>query len=212
MIDIKRVLTYCKKLNIQFEDFLLLYTLRVRNENRKDEGFFELTNWYYQNFQFIMIGEKVIPVNWKLRVEKLIEQGFIEAYPNWYSKKKNNELLVDIHLSKLELTEKFNENLFTNDLEDWWSEFIYIYSPNYYTVNKDGNRGSIEDVKRKFWEISNYGDKGKLMKMLEITKYYVDTTQMKLAVSNFLDEFSERERLYDNWVKTTYKPKREIYG
>ena len=211
MIDIKRVLTYCKNLNIQFEDFLFLYTLRVRNENRKDEDFFELTNWYYQNFQYIMIGEKVIPVNWKLRVEKLIEQGFIEAYPNWFSKKKNNELLVDIHLSKLELTEKFNENLFTNDLEDWWSEFIYIYSPNYYTVNKDGNRGSIEDVKRKFWEISNYGDKGKLMKMLEITKYYVDTTQLKLAVSNFLDEFSERERLYDNWVKTTYKPKREIY-
>ena len=211
MIDIKRVLTYCKNLNIQFEDFLFLYTLRVRNENRKDEDFFELTNWYYQNFQFIMIGEKVIPVNWKLRVEKLIEQGFIEAYPNWYSKKKNNELLVDIHLSKLELTEKFNENLFTNDLEDWWTEFIYIYSPNYYTVNKDGNRESIEDVKRKFWEISNYGDKGKLMKMLEITKYYIDTTQMKLAVSNFLDEFSERERLYDNWVKTTYKPKREVY-
>lgn len=211
MIDIKRVLTYCKNLNIQFEDFLFLYTLRVRNENRKDGDFFELTNWYYQNFQYIMIGDKVIPVNWKLRVEKLIEQGFIEAYPNWFSKKKNNELLVDIHLSKLELTEKFNENLFTNDLEDWWSEFIYIYSPNYYTVNKDGNRGSIEDVKRKFWEISNYGDKGKLMKMLEITKYYVDTTQLKLAVSNFLDEFSERERLYDNWVKTTYKPKREVY-
>ena len=211
MIDIKRVLTYCKNLNIQFEDFLFLYTLRVRNENRKDEDFFELTNWYYQNFQYIMIGDKVVPVNWKLRVEKLIEQGFIETYPNWYSKKKNNELLVDIHLSKLELTEKFNENLFTNDLEDWWSEFIYIYSPNYYTVNKDGNRGSIEDVKRKFWEISNYGDKGKLMKMLEITKYYVDTTQLKLAVSNFLDEFSERERLYDNWVKTTYKPKREVY-
>ena len=211
MIDIKRVLTYCKNLNIQFEDFLFLYTLRVRSENRKDEDFFELTNWYYQNFQYIMIGDKVVPVNWKLRVEKLIEQGFIEAYPNWFSKKKNNELLVDIHLSKLELTEKFNENLFTNDLEDWWSEFIYIYSPNYYTVNKDGNRGSIEDVKRKFWEISNYGDKGKLMKMLEITKYYVDTTQLKLAVSNFLDEFSERERLYDNWVKTTYKPKREVY-
>jgi hypothetical protein len=211
VIDIKRVLTYCKNLNIQFEDFLFLYTLRVRSENRKDEDFFELTNWYYQNFQYIMIGDKVVPVNWKLRVEKLIEQGFIEAYPNWFSKKKNNELLVDIHLSKLELTEKFNENLFTNDLEDWWSEFIYIYSPNYYTVNKDGNRGSIEDVKRKFWEISNYGDKGKLMKMLEITKYYVDTTQLKLAVSNFLDEFSERERLYDNWVKTTYKPKREVY-
>lgn len=211
MIDIKRVLTYCKNLNIQFEDFLFLYTLRVRNENRKDEDFFELTNWYYQNFQYIMIGEKVIPVNWKLRVEKLIEQGFIEAYPNWFSKKKNNELLVDIHLSKLELTEKFNENLFTNDVDDWWNEFIYIYSPNYYTVNKDGNRGSIEDVKRKFWEISNYGDKGKLMKMLEITKYYVDTTQLKLAVSNFLDEFSERERLYDNWVKTTYKQKREVY-
>ena len=210
MIDIKRVLTYCKNLNIQFEDFLFLYTLRVRNENRKDEDFFELTNWYYQNFQYIMIGEKVVPVNWKLRVEKLIEQGFIEAYPNWYSKKKNNELLVDIHLSKLELTEKFNENLFTNDLEDWWNEFIYIYSPNYYTVNKDGNRESIEDVKRKFWEISNYGDKGRLMKMLEITKYYINTTQMKLAVSNFLDEFSERERLYDNWVKTEYKLNRVL--
>ena len=210
MIDIKRVLTYCKNLNIQFEDFLFLYTLRVRNENRKDEDFFELTNWYYQNFQYIMIGEKIVPVNWKLRVEKLIEQGFIEAYPNWYSKKKNNELLVDIHLSKLELTDKFNENLFTNDIEDWWNEFIYIYSPNYYTVNKDGNRESIEDVKRKFWEISNYGDKGRLMKMLEITKYYVDTTQMKLAVSNFLDEFSERERLYDNWVKTEYKLNRVL--
>lgn len=210
MIDIKRVLTYCKNLNIQFEDFLFLYTLRVRNENRKDEDFFELTNWYYQNFQYIMIGEKVVPVNWKLRVEKLIEQGFIEAYPNWYSKKKNNELLVDIHLSKLELTEKFNENLFTNDVDDWWNEFILIYNPNYYTVNKDGNRESIEDVKRKFWEISNYGDKGKLMKMLEITKYYVDTTQMKLAVSNFLDEFSERERLYDNWVKTEYKLNRVL--
>jgi len=210
VIDIKRVLTYCKNLNIQFEDFLFLYTLRVRNENRKDEDFFELTNWYYQNFQYIMIGEKVVPVNWKLRVEKLIEQGFIEAYPNWYSKKKNNELLVDIHLSKLELTEKFNENLFTNDVEDWWNEFIYIYSPNYYTVNKDGNRESIEDVKRKFWEISNYGDKGRLMKMLEITKYYINTTQMKLAVSNFLDEFSERERLYDNWVKTEYKLNRVL--
>lgn len=211
MIDIKRVLTYCKNLNIQFEDFLFLYTLRVRNENRKDEDFFELTNWYYQNFQYVMIGEKVVPVNWKLRVEKLIEQGFIEAYPNWYSKKKDNELLVDIHLSKLELTDKFNENLFTNDVEDWWNEFIYIYSPSYYTVNKDGNRSSIEDVKRKFWEISNYGDKGKLMKMLEITKYYVDTTSLKLAVSNFLDEFPERERLYDNWVKTTYKSNRILY-
>ncbi len=211
MIDIKRVLTYCKNLNIQFEDFLFLYTLRVRSENRKDEDFFELTNWYYQNFQYVMIGEKVVPVNWKLRVEKLIEQGFIEAYPNWYSKKKNNELLVDIHLSKLELTDKFNENLFTNDVEDWWNEFIFIYNPSYYTVNKDGNRSSIEDVKRKFWEISNYGDKGKLMKMLEITKYYVDTTTLKLAVSNFLDEFSERERLYDNWVKTTYKSNRILY-
>lgn len=211
MIDIKRVLTYCKNLNIQFEDFLFLYTLRVRNENRKDEDFFELTNWYYQNFQYVMIGEKVVPVNWKLRVEKLIEQGFIESYPNWYSKKKNNELLVDIHLSKLELTDKFNENLFTNDVEDWWNEFIFIYNPSYYTVNKDGNRSSIEDVKRKFWEISNYGDKGKLMKMLEITKYYVDTTTLKLAVSNFLDEFSERERLYDNWVKTTYKSNRILY-
>jgi hypothetical protein len=211
VIDIKRVLTYCKNLNIQFEDFLFLYTLRVRSENRKDEDFFELTNWYYQNFQYVMIGEKVVPVNWKLRVEKLIEQGFIEAYPNWYSKKKNNELLVDIHLSKLELTDKFNENLFTNDVEDWWNEFIFIYNPSYYTVNKDGNRSSIEDVKRKFWEISNYGDKGKLMKMLEITKYYVDTTTLKLAVSNFLDEFSERERLYDNWVKTTYKSNRILY-
>lgn len=211
MIDIKRVLTYCKNLNIQFEDFLFLYTLRVRNENRKDEDFFELTNWYYQNFQYVMIGKKVVPVNWKLRVEKLIEQGFIEAYPNWYSKKKDNELLVDIHLSKLELTDKFNENLFTNDVEDWWNEFIFIYNPSYYTVNKDGNRSSIEDVKRKFWEISNYGDKGKLMKMLEITKYYVDTTTLKLAVSNFLDEFSERERLYDNWVKTTYKSNRILY-
>jgi hypothetical protein len=211
VIDIKRVLTYCKNLNIQFEDFLFLYTLRVRNENRKDEDFFELTNWYYQNFQYVMIGEKVVPVNWKLRVEKLIEQGFIEAYPNWYSKKKDNELLVDIHLSKLELTDKFNENLFTNDVEDWWNEFIFIYSPSYYTVNKDGNRSSIEDVKRKFWEISNYGDKGKLMKMLEITKYYVDTTPLKLAVSNFLDEFPERERLYDNWVKTTYKSNRILY-
>lgn len=211
MIDIKRVLTYCKNLNIQFEDFLFLYTLRVRSENRKDEDFFELTNWYYQNFQYVMIGEKVVPVNWKLRVEKLIEQGFIEAYPNWYSKKKNNELLVNIHLSKLELTDKFNENLFTNDVEDWWNEFIFIYNPSYYTVNKDGNRSSIEDVKRKFWEISNYGDKGKLMKMLEITKYYVDTTTLKLAVSNFLDEFSERERLYDNWVKTTYKSNRILY-
>jgi len=211
VIDIKRVLKYCKNLNIQFEDFLFLYTLRVRNENRKDEDFFELTNWYYQNFQYVMIGEKVVPVNWKLRVEKLIEQGFIEAYPNWYSKKKDNELLVDIHLSKLELTDKFNENLFTNDVEDWWNEFILIYSPSYYTVNKDGNRSSIEDVKRKFWEISNYGDKGKLMKMLEITKYYVDTTSLKLAVSNFLDEFPERERLYDNWVKTTYKSNRILY-
>lgn len=211
MIDIKRVLTYCKNLNIQFEDFLFLYTLRVRSENRKDENFFELTNWYYQNFQYVMIGEKVVPVNWKLRVEKLIKQGFIEAYPNWYSKKKDNELLVDIHLSKLELTDKFNENLFTNDVEDWWNEFIFIYNPSYYTVNKDGNRSSIEDVKRKFWEISNYGDKGKLMKMLEITKYYVDTTSLKLAVSNFLDEFPERERLYDNWVKTTYKSNRILY-
>lgn len=210
MIDIKRVLKYCKNLNIQFEDFLFLYTLRVRNENRKDEDFFELTNWYYQNFQYIMIGEKVVPVNWKLRIEKLIQDGFIEAFPNWCTKKKNNELLWDIHLSKLELTEKFNENLFTDDIDDWWDEFINIYQPQHYTVNKDGNRISIEDVKKQFWKISNYGDKGRLFKMLEITRYYIDTTQFKLAVSNFLDEFSERERLYDNYMQKEAKMNRVL--
>jgi hypothetical protein len=44
VIDIKRVLKYCKNLNIQFEDFLFLYTLRVRNENRKDEDFENYVN------------------------------------------------------------------------------------------------------------------------------------------------------------------------
>ena len=49
------------------------------------------------------------------------------------------------------------------------------------------------------------------MKMLEITKYYVDTTSLKLAVSNFFDKFTERERLYDNLVKTMYKSNRILY-
>jgi hypothetical protein len=210
VIDIKRVLTYCKNLNIQFEDFLFLYVLRVRSENRGDGDFFELSNWYYTNFQYVMIGEKVVPVNWKLRVEGLIEKGFIEAYPNWYSKKKNNELLVDIHLSKLELTEKFNECLYTNDCDDWWNEFISIYQPTAFTASKEGNRNSMEDVKKKFWEISQYGDKGRLFKMLEITKYYIDTCAMKLSISNFLDEFIERERLFDQYAAKEFKLNRML--
>ena len=210
MIDIKRVLKYCENLNIQFEDFLFLFTLRVRSENRKDEEFFEQTNKYYQRNQYVTINEKTYPVNWKLRIEKLIEQDFIEVFPNWCTKKKNNELLWDINLSKLELTDKFNENLYTNDIDDWWDEFINIYQPQHYTVNKDGNRISIEDVKKQFWKISNYGDRGRLFKMLEITKYYIDTTQFKLAVSNFLDEFTERERLYDNYITKEYKLNRVL--
>ena len=207
MIDTKRVLTYCKKLNIQIEDFLFLYMLRVRSLNRRDEEFFELSNWYYSNFYFVELDGKKYPVNWKLKIEILIEKGFITAYPNWCKRLKGNELLWDIQFSKLELTDKFNEDLFTDDLEDWWSEFVLVYDPQHYTVNKDGVRESIEDLKNTFWKISNYGDRGRLFKMIEIARHYVSTTQFKLSLSNFFLEFSERERLFDSYMNTHYKTK-----
>lgn len=108
MIDYEKVLTFCHKYNISFEEFMLLYTLHMRNQQYKTH-LHETMSEYYQDKE----------INWIKTVNSLQERGFLEKLRD---QKDPKRLLI----KDLRITEKFVNLLFV-DPDEIWKKFLQRY-------------------------------------------------------------------------------------
>lgn len=117
MIEYERFLKFCEKYGLSFEQFMLMYTINLRNQNSRPD-LHEFMAKYYSG---------KMNTNWYEMVESLAERDFITILDR---KKDLRKFLI----KDLRLTDKF-VNLLSIDVDEVWIKFVERYpltgiSPN----------------------------------------------------------------------------------
>ena len=194
MIELRRTLEYLENTNLTIEEFLLLYTIYVRNNSPDDVKTLQLSKVYYQRNTFYDIDNQPTKISYDKMVKKLIKDDFLFTYQDYCKESKGFKYL---DLTKLQTTSKFDETMFSDDRMKWWQHFIEIYGLEFYLNNNMKpvstllcNKGETsEHVINKFWQRCGNGNMFLIGRLMEQTKDYVLYFGNNLKITNYLDSF-----------------------
>jgi hypothetical protein len=202
MIELNRYLKYLKNTNLTAEEFLLLYTIYNRNEFPENTSILELSDLYYKRFQFYDREEQPTGISWEKMLSKLIREGHVIAYPKYISKNGNDYFL---NLTKLAVTDKFKETIFTSDKDGWWKDFVEAYG-TYFVINNQrvstlmSDEGeTLEDIKNKFWALCQNGNKYYCMKVVETTRAFVKAFSNNRKITRYLNDYEANMMALDEY-------------
>lgn len=108
MIDYDKLITFCTTYNLEVEEFLLLYTLHIRNQNSTPE-IYPLMDVYYKNKE----------INWSRKIRSLEEREFLIIL----KEPRDGKTFL---IKDLQITDKFVSLLFINP-DDIWKKFVSRY-------------------------------------------------------------------------------------
>jgi hypothetical protein len=217
VLIVKKVIELAKKLNLQFEEIMFLYSVYQRNEYPEDTEFRLLISEYYSRFQYYNKGEgeTPIPILWVDMVKRLVKQGFVESL------EKEDTKTID--LSKLRVTDKFVKVLTLEEDEDyWWEQYVKLweeFSPKHdklgyaYVIgtthsillpDKDNKKvNTIENMKKYFWkDICQCGQKYSTGELFTYTEMYLKSVGPNKKISTFLLSYPQLKLQYNEFRRT----------
>lgn len=118
MLDYEKILNFCLENELDFGEFMLLYTLEMRNQQYKPE-IHSLMDKYFNSQK----------TNYKKIIEDLEERGFLTILKPI----KGNNVIV----RNLQISNKFTDALFV-DVDEVFNELVRIYPSEGISPNGNG--------------------------------------------------------------------------
>lgn len=207
MIEPFKIASFLDELNIEMEDFWLLYRIMINQGNYSNDilkipkninliEFAQLSERYQERFK---------KNDWSKRLRNLEKQEFVEIWTE----------LEEIKLNTVRITDKFLQYFYITDIERAFEDFIKLY-PDKLLINDQFSKkskplstwgkNSKDELIQLFKTIIIEGNNNiKYAKFMEITKLYLDDCNSEYATYNIEGYFKAFEgiaNMYENKHKT----------
>lgn len=197
--EIVRLFQYMNETKLTMEEVILLYTVYIKSEVGDDVDFLSEAKKYYDRFDYYDKDNQKIVVPWVNIVPKLEREGYLITYPGYNKRGDNNNFKLNI--SKMEVTDKFKSTILDSDREKWWVDLVKLWGHKINIQDKSvdttlPDRGeSIEDVKKRFWNLCGNGVMWKIGEFFTKTEQYVEYLGANMKITTYLKN-------YDNMMLT----------
>lgn len=201
MIEPFKIATFLDGLEIEMEDFWLLYRTMINQGNYSNDilkipkninliEFAQLSEKYQERFK---------KNDWTKRCRELEKKGYIEIWTQ-------NE---EIKLNEIKITEQFLQHFYITDVEEAFEEFITIYPKQIKVENKKYSvwgKNSKDELIQMFKTYIIKGNNNILFaRFMEITKLYLNDNDSNCATYNIESYFKAFEGIavmYEDKHKT----------
>lgn len=201
MIEPFKIATFLDGLEIEIEDFWLLYRIMINQGNYSNDilkipknlnliEFAQLSEKYQERFK---------KNDWSKRLKNLEQLGFVEIWTQNY----------EIKLNEVRITEQFLQHFYITDVEEAFEEFITIYPKQVKVDNKKYSvwgKNSKDELIQMFKSYIIKGNNNILFaRFMEITKLYLNDNDSNCATYNIESYFKAFEGIavmYEDKHKT----------
>jgi hypothetical protein len=201
MIEPFKIATFLDGLEIEMEDFWLLYRIMINQGNYSNDilkipkninliEFAQLSEKYQERFK---------KNDWNRRLRDLEVLGYVEIWT------QNHE----IKLNEVRITEQFLQHFYITDVEEAFEEFITIYPKQIKVENKKYSvwgKNSKDELIQMFKTYIIKGNNNILFaRFMEITKLYLNDNDTNCATYNIESYFKAFEGIavmYEDKHKT----------
>ena len=201
MIEPFKLATFLEGLEIEIEDFWLLYRIMINQGNYSNDilkipkninliEFAQLSERYQERFK---------KNDWSKRLRDLEQLGFVEIWTQNY----------EIKLNEVRITEQFLQHFYITDVEEAFEEFITIYPKQVKVENKKYSvwgKNSKDELIQMFKTYIIKGNNNILFaRFMEITKLYLndnDSTCAPYNIESYFKAFEGIAVMYEDKHKT----------
>ena len=201
MIEPFKLATFLEGLEIEIEDFWLLYRIMINQGNYSNDilkipkninliEFAQLSERYQERFK---------KNDWSKRLKDLERLGFVEIWTQNY----------EIKLNEVRITEQFLQYFYITDIEEAFEEFITIYPKQIKVENKKYSvwgKNSKDELIQMFKTYIIKGNNNILFaRFMEITKLYLndnDSTCAPYNIESYFKAFEGIAVMYEDKHKT----------
>lgn len=201
MIEPFKLATFLEGLEIEIEDFWLLYRIMINQGNYSNDilkipkninliEFAQLSERYQERFK---------KNDWSKRLKDLEQLGFVEIWTQNY----------EIRLNEVRITEQFLQHFYITDVEEAFEEFITLYPKQVKVENKKYSvwgKNSKDELIQMFKTYIIKGNNNILFaRFMEITKLYLndnDSTCAPYNIESYFKAFEGIAVMYEDKHKT----------
>ena len=201
MIEPFKIASFLDELEIEMEDFWLLYRIMINQGNYSNDilkipkninliEFAQLSEKYQERFK---------KNDWSKRLRDLEQLGFVEIWTQNY----------EIKLNEVRITEQFLQYFYITDIEEAFEEFITIYPKQIKVDNKKYSvwgKNSKDELIQMFKTYIIKGNNNILFaRFMEITKLYLndnDSTCAPYNIESYFKAFEGIAVMYEDKHKT----------
>lgn len=201
MIEPFKIASFLDELEIEMEDFWLLYRIMINQGNYSNDilkipkninliEFAQLSERYQERFK---------KNDWSKRLKDLERLGFVEIWTQNY----------EIRLNEVRITEQFLRHFYITDVEEAFEEFISIYPKQVKVENKKYSvwgKNSKNELIQMFKTYIIKGNNNILFaRFMEITKLYLndnDSTCAPYNIESYFKAFEGIAVMYEDKHKT----------
>lgn len=201
MIEPFKLATFLEGLEIEIEDFWLLYRIMINQGNYSNDilkipkninliEFAQLSERYQERFK---------KNDWSKRLKDLEQLGFVEIWTQNY----------EIKLNEVRITEQFLQHFYITDVEEAFEEFITLYPKQVKVENKKYSvwgKNSKDELIQMFKTYIIKGNNNILFaRFMEITKLYLndnDSTCAPYNIESYFKAFEGIAVMYEDKHKT----------
>lgn len=201
MIEPFKIASFLDELEIEMEDFWLLYRIMINQGNYSNDilkipkninliEFAQLSERYQERFK---------KNDWSKRLKDLERLGFVEIWTQNY----------EIRLNEVRITEQLLQYFYITDIEEAFEEFITIYPKQIKVDNKKYSvwgKNSKDELIQMFKTYIIKGNNNILFaRFMEITKLYLndnDSTCAPYNIESYFKAFEGIAVMYEDKHKT----------
>ncbi len=201
MIEPFKIATFLDGLEIEMEDFWLLYRTMINQGNYSNDilkipkninliEFAQLSEKYQERFK---------KNDWSRRLRNLEVLGYVEIWTEH----------EEIKLNTVRITEQFLQHFYITDIEEAFEEFITIYPKQIKVENKKYSvwgKNSKDELIQMFKTYIIKGNNNILFaRFMEITKLYLndnDSNSATYNIENYFKAFEGIAVMYEDKHKT----------
>lgn len=201
MIEPFKIASFLDELEIEMEDFWLLYRIMINQGNYSNDilkipkninliEFAQLSERYQERFK---------KNDWSKRLKDLEQLGFVELWTQNY----------EIRLNEVRITEQFLQHFYITDVEEAFEEFITLYPKQVKVENKKYSvwgKNSKDELIQMFKTYIIKGNNNILFaRFMEITKLYLndnDSTCAPYNIESYFKAFEGIAVMYEDKHKT----------